>query len=54
MNAQEFLNVLNCLNEILDLHEYKVLVFYSGNESNNGFCVNTSEKTIEITVVEEE
>lgn len=54
MNAQEFLNVLNCLNEILDLHDYNVLILSSCNKNNLGFCVNQHKKIIEITVFEEE
>lgn len=53
MNAQEFLNVLNCLNEILDLHDYNVLILSSCNKNNLGFCVNQHKKIIEITVFEE-
>ena len=53
MNAQEFLNVLNCLNEILDLHDYNVLILNSCNKNNLGFCVNPHKKIIEITVFEE-
>lgn len=54
MNAQKVLNILNCLKEILDLHEYKVLILCSYNERNTGFCVNTCDKTIEFTILEEE
>ena len=53
MSAQEFLNVLNCLNEILNLREYNVLILSSCNKDNVGFCVNLHKKFIEITVFEE-
>lgn len=54
MSAQEFLNVLNCLNEILNLREYNVLILSSCNKDNVGFCVNLHKKIIEITVFKEE
>lgn len=54
MKAQEFLNILNCLNEILDLHNFNVLILSSCNKNNVGFCVNLHKKIIEITVFEEE
>lgn len=54
MNAQELLNVLNCLNEILDLHEFNVSIFNSCKKNDVGFCVNLQKKFIEITVFEED
>lgn len=54
MNAKDLLNILNCLNTILELNEYNLLLLCSCNENNNGFTVNTSKKIIEITDYEEE
>lgn len=54
MSAQQFLDLLNCLNEILDLHDFNVLILSSCNKDNVGFCVNIHKKIIEITVFEEE
>lgn len=54
MNAQDIFNKLNCLQDILNLREYKVLILSSYNERNTGFHVNTCDKIIEFTVLEEE
>jgi hypothetical protein len=54
MKANEVLNILKCLNELIDLRDYKIITISTYNERNSGFCVKTCDKIIEITVVEEE
>lgn len=54
MNARDLLNILNCLNDIIELNEYDLLLLCSCNENNIGFTVKTNKKLIEITDYEEE
>lgn len=54
MNAQEALNILNCLNELIDLREYKIITTGASVEGNSGFCVNTYNKIIVFIVFKEE
>lgn len=53
MNARDFLSILNCLKNLINLDEYKIVTVSTYNENNSGFCVNTYKKIIEITIIEE-
>lgn len=54
MIAQDVLNILNCLNKLIDLREYKIITTGACVEGNSGFYVNTSNKIIVFIAFEEE
>lgn len=54
MNANDALSILNYLNNLIDLEEYKIITINNYNERNSGLCVKSCDRIIEITVVEEE
>lgn len=54
MRAKYLLNILECLDSVIELNEYNLLLLYSCNKENIGFIVNTNNKIIEITDYEEE
>lgn len=37
MNARDFLSILNCLKDLINLDEYKIVTVSTYNENNSGF-----------------
>lgn len=54
MKAKEILDILNCLNNIMELEEYDILILETYNKNLIGFTVNTNKKIIEVTTLEED